>query len=233
MSGLHLIRIPVRAPKLLRFAREKGILQPDDTFGYTLHAWLSDLFGEEAPKPFRYFEQRQEVLGYATLSDRALREKAQREATPLAWKALDAEGLASKPMPSEWRPGLVLHAEVLVCPVSRVDDEEKDIFLRALDRLGSATPPRAKVYSQWFTQQWGNTVRVHYVQLQGLQARVRHLRRNRKGGGNRLQAVERPQALFTATIEVLDGEAFGRLLARGIGRHRAFGFGMILLGRAR
>lgn len=233
MSELHLIRIPVRAPKLLRFAREKGILQPDDTFGYTLHAWLSDLFGKKAPKPFRYFERRQEILGYATQPAQALQESAQSTASPLAWEALDTEGLASKPMPSEWRPGLMFHAEVLVCPVSRKDDEEKDIFLRAVDRFGSAIPPRAAVYSQWFTQQWGNTVRVHDVQLQGLQARVRHLRRNRSGGDNRLQVVERPQALFTATIEVLDGEAFGRLLARGIGRHRAFGFGMILLGRAR
>jgi CRISPR system Cascade subunit CasE len=41
--------------------------------------------------------------------------------------------------------------------------------------------------------------------------------------------VERPQALFGAEAVVVDGERFADLLARGIGRHRAFGFGMVLV----
>ena len=35
------------------------------------------------------------------------------------------------------------------------------------------------------------------------------------------------------TLTVGDPDAFSRLLARGIGRHRAFGFGMLLLRPAR
>jgi CRISPR system Cascade subunit CasE len=31
------------------------------------------------------------------------------------------------------------------------------------------------------------------------------------------------------TIEILDSAAFVRLLARGVGRHAAFGYGMLLL----
>jgi CRISPR system Cascade subunit CasE len=34
---------------------------------------------------------------------------------------------------------------------------------------------------------------------------------------------------MTGILEVTGGEAFARLLARGVGRHRAFGFGMLLL----
>lgn len=233
MSELHLVRIPLHVPQLVRFAHASGILQQDDSFGYTLHAWLKALFGGQAPKPFRYFERRREVLGYAPQSAQALHELAQSTAQPLAWEALDVAGLASKPMPSQWRVGQRLQAEALVCPVSRHDDEEKDLFLRALDRLGDAAPGRAEVYTQWFVRQWGSAAQVHDIQLLGMQARARHLRRDRKNGDNKLQKVERPQALFTAAIEVVDGEAFARLLARGIGRHRAFGFGMILLGRPR
>ncbi|MEE8524028.1 MAG: type I-E CRISPR-associated protein Cas6/Cse3/CasE [Thermoanaerobaculia bacterium] len=40
---------------------------------------------------------------------------------------------------------------------------------------------------------------------------------------------ERPDALLTGTLEVTDPDAFATLLARGVGRHRAFGFGMLLL----
>ncbi len=38
-----------------------------------------------------------------------------------------------------------------------------------------------------------------------------------------------PEAEFEGTLEVLDGTAFHAVLARGIGRHRAFGYGMLLV----
>jgi CRISPR system Cascade subunit CasE len=44
--------------------------------------------------------------------------------------------------------------------------------------------------------------------------------------------MARRVALVTGTLRVGDAEAFRALLARGLGRHRAFGFGMLLLRRA-
>jgi hypothetical protein len=38
-----------------------------------------------------------------------------------------------------------------------------------------------------------------------------------------------PDAVFKGQLQVGDATAFNRLLARGVGRHRAFGFGMLLL----
>jgi CRISPR system Cascade subunit CasE len=40
---------------------------------------------------------------------------------------------------------------------------------------------------------------------------------------------ERPNAVLEGTLRVVDAEAFRALLARGVGRHRAFGFGMLLV----
>lgn len=228
MSALHLVRIPVDPPRLLRFAFERGITQEDETLGYTLHAWFAALFGDLAPKPYRYFERRREVLAYARADSASLLEHAQAFASPIAWQALDVERVASKPMPERWRIGQRLRLEVLACPVSRKDDEEKDIYLRALDRLGEAASSRAEVYRQWFVSQWGDAVRLESVDLRGMTARSRLLRRDRRNG-NRLRPVERPQALFGAEAIVLDAEAFAVRLSRGIGRHRAFGFGMVLL----
>lgn len=228
MNGLHLVRIPVHAPRLLRFARANGITQEDETLGYTLHAWFAALFGRLAPKPFRYLERRGEVLAYAQADAHTLLEHAQAFAEPSAWAALDAEGMASKPMPKTWPAGRRLRVEVLACPVTRKDREEKDVFLRALDRLGEDAPSRGEAYRAWFARQWGQAVHLERVDLVGMAARSRNLRRARNGT-NRLRIVERPQALFTAEAVIRDGEQFGELLARGIGRHRAFGFGMILL----
>jgi len=228
MSSLHLVRIPIHAPRLLRFAVDHGITEEDETLGYTLHAWFAALFGEEAPKPFRYLERRSEVLGYARRPASELLQRAQAFASPGAWSAMVAEGLTSKPMPTEWRSGLRLRLEVLACPVSRKDNEEKDVYLRALDRTGAETPPRSEVYRQWFMAQWREALRLEQVELLGMSARSQLLRRARNGG-NRLRVVERPQALFGADAVVQDGTAFAAQLARGIGRHRAFGFGMVLL----
>ena len=228
MTELHLLRIPVHAPRLLRFAAEHGITQEDETLGYTLHAWLSALFGPHAPKPFRHIERRGEVLAYTPLDAATLLAHAQAFASPQAWAALDADGVASKSMPAAWRAGQRLHLEVLTCPVSRKDGEEKDLYLRALDRLGDQAPPRAEVYRTWFSRQWAGAVKLEQVDVQGMRARAPLLRRARNSG-NLLRVVERPQALFGAEAVITDPGRFAALLARGIGRHRAFGFGMVLL----
>jgi CRISPR system Cascade subunit CasE len=44
-----------------------------------------------------------------------------------------------------------------------------------------------------------------------------------------LHESEGPDAVLEGVLEVVDGEAFAALLRRGVGRHRAFGFGMLLL----
>jgi CRISPR system Cascade subunit CasE len=38
-----------------------------------------------------------------------------------------------------------------------------------------------------------------------------------------------PEATFTGVLAVHDPQVFGPFLAHGVGRHRAFGFGMLLL----
>jgi len=42
-------------------------------------------------------------------------------------------------------------------------------------------------------------------------------------------AVEGPDATFHGELTITDPDAFHTLLTRGIGRHRSFGFGMLLL----
>lgn len=61
-------------------------------------------------------------------------------------------------------------------------------------------------------------------------ARMVELRREpiSRGGAR----SERPNVVLEGTLRVTDEAAFRALLARGVGRHRAFGFGMLLLRRA-
>lgn len=228
MNELFLVRLPINAPRLLRFAAESGIRQEDETWGYTFHAWLSALFGVDAPKPFRFMEKRNELLAYSRNDAVALLEQARAFAAPHAWAALTPEAVASKPMPGRWEAGKRVRLEVLACPVSRTDSGEKDVYLRALDRTGDATPPRAEVYRNWFARQCEGVVHLESVDVLGIRARARMLRRARNGN-NCLRVVERPEALLGAQATITSPEGFVRLLTRGIGRHRAFGYGMVLL----
>lgn len=228
MSGLHLVRIPINIPLLLRFGQTLGITGEDEGLGYTLHSWFSSLFGKEAPKPFRYFERRSEVLGYSRVDAPMLLDHAQSFAKPEAWAALEAAGVVSKPMPVTWRAGRRLWLEVLVCPVSRREGEEKDIYLRALDRLGEAAPTRAEVYQEWFKRQCEGAVQLERIELLGMTSRSRLLRRDRSNG-NHLRLIERPQVLIGAEVTIGNPDRFVTLLERGVGRHRSFGFGMVLL----
>jgi CRISPR system Cascade subunit CasE len=231
MSSLHLVRMRVHPPALVRFTAEQGLLATDDEgFGYGLHAWLAASFGANAPQPFRWFEGRRELLGYANSPATALMEHAKAFASPSSWSVLEADSLVSKPMPDSWAPGKRLRAEVLACPVSRKEGTEKDVYLRMLDRTGQETATRSDVYVEWFARQWADSVRLEAVHLAGY-ARRRMQRRGKASGtaARTVRSIERPQALFDAVLEISDGARFAELLARGIGRHRAFGFGMILL----
>lgn len=51
----------------------------------------------------------------------------------------------------------------------------------------------------------------------------------RSGGHGKEATSEGPDATFHGELTVTNGEAFAKLLASGVGRHTAYGFGMMLL----
>ncbi len=59
--------------------------------------------------------------------------------------------------------------------------------------------------------------------------RVKVLRKDRSKGKSINRDVERPDVIFSGELIILRPEQFSDLLKRGVGRHRAFGFGMLLL----
>lgn len=238
MSALHLVRLCYHPSALLRFGHEQRLLEHDDeTHGYLLHAWLTALFGSFAPRPFRHIESRCEVLGYADVDALHLQEHALAFAAPSVFRALQKDNLATKPMPEVWREGFVFSFEVLAPPVVRTQKGvEKDALLHALDCLGDQAPERGtpqlrtlreQTYCKWLLQQMGESAVLEQLFLAGFARR--RLMRRRHDAGRSHHTIERPVALFQGQGRIRDPQAFSRLLRRGIGRHRAFGMGMLLL----
>ncbi len=200
---------------------------------------------------------RSAILAYAEDGIATYSETARGLASPDLYRAVLWESAADKPMPSAFRVGARFGFEVRCCPVVRVssrhgggrdDGSEVDAFLRALDIAGHGEGgaldgkphglDRREIYREWFRHQvarLGGAELKSDLQLTGMR-RLRLARRGRSGaadGFRQLAALERPEATFAGTIEVTDAERFFGLVRRGIGRHRAFGFGMLLLKPAR
>jgi len=242
-DALYMIELNFNLEKLIRFARNNGIMDKrDEDFGYCAHAWLSSAFGKLAPKPFRFFNtsRRGRRMGsgarmyiYTTNSPKGLKKHARTYAAPSTISAVDINDLDNaKKMPEKWEKGQRVGFEALVLPVTRKDNKEKDIFLRRLEAENDDDNPvtREKAYIQWLEKQLLGAAKLGNSRLESYRL-TNILRRSRANGSKKsnLLSVRRPQALIKGELRVLEGERFSKLLARGVGRHRAFGYGMFLL----
>lgn len=235
--NLHMVEIQLEPAKLMQFLKGADLLH-DHELGYGIHAWLKAAFGEQAPKPWRLLWRRggpNRVLAYSRLPAEALLSYLREFADPLVHAVVPETGLASKAMPT-FAAGRRLQFEVLCCPVGRQSSTgaEKDVFLLRVEQArlkGEQTQDRATVYREWLAQQLHNSggAQLLSARIAGFQL-VRPLRKAGAEHGQRSTVrLQRPSVLFQGELQVSDGEKFTRLLARGIGRHRAFGFGMVLL----
>jgi CRISPR system Cascade subunit CasE len=240
---LFMLQFEPDMPRLIRWAKSHGVLprDADDDFGYSLHAVFAACFGSFAPKPFMFQPHpgAPKILAYSALDAGALRAHALDFALPDAIAAINLDNLLSKPMPAAYAVGRDLGFSVRVRPTVRTDKDgnrertrEIDAFEAAI--VGTAEDAgtlRAQVYSDWLTlrmAQGGCAIRTPLT-LSGLR-RTAVFRRDQNRGLRRIGGKDGgPDATFTGILRVTEPEAFSDLLARGVGRHRAFGFGMLLL----
>ncbi|MBK1734177.1 type I-E CRISPR-associated protein Cas6/Cse3/CasE [Halorhodospira abdelmalekii] len=234
MNTLSLLHCAPDGQALATWATRHRLLSPDGDFGYALHALLAAAFGELAPTPFRYLDARQGLLAYSDQPPERLREQAAL-ATPDVAQALGLDHFAARAFPSTWRTGQELSFEVRVRPVLRTKDgRERDLFLHAVETRSEPDTrlQRETLYAEWLRARMANPQAAELIQV-GLTAfrLSRVIRRTGPDaeGQRKRRVVSGPDAIFKGQLRVRDGEAFSGLLSRGIGRHRAFGFGMLLL----
>lgn len=237
---LNLIRLDPEPQACARwFAAEKLLARDGDDEGYAWHALLCAVFGKAlAPKPFRVAARRgrsPQILGYSGEDPGLLLRAALDFADPLA---LSAAGLArdaplsAKPMP-EFGAGRRLGFSLRVRPTVRTDrggarekNAEIDAYVAALRENPGPKPDRKAVYAGWTRAKLeSGGAKVVDLRFDGLD-QVPVVRRNAERA---LSRVEGHAANLAGILEVADAEAFSALLARGVGRHRAFGYGMLLL----
>ena len=249
MGDLHLIRIPLAVNALARWAGERGWLPGRSVAfdeGRALHHLVDEAFGPGALRPFRLLvpprSDQGHLYSYSSKDREHLRSALRDFALPEHLAVLREQRLASKAMPRDWRLGQRLGFDVRVRPVRRLrrdlvtsrgqfrNGSELDAFLsEALHRhpenrdgMAEGSRSREEVYLDWLTERLAPGAKVDRTGT-----RLARFHRNRVARGER--AHEGPDATFHGTLTVTEPDAFGRLLARGVGRHRAYGYGMLLL----
>lgn len=253
-SPLQLLHTRPDPRRLAAWAARRRLLLAEGDPGYALHALLAAAFGEQAPQPFRYLDAEQGLLAYTRMDIDTVRRQvalADPEVVAALGLAATAEhgGFSLRPFPTQWPKDHVLGFELRLRPVIREgrSGQERDAFLAEAERSGSeAVVDRTDVYRRWLRarlEERTDAAAGHWqggaalldatmtrYRLLGVLRRTQAAGAADSGGGARQPRVTiGPDVVMQGRLRVSDPLAFGQLLARGVGRHRAFGFGMLLL----
>lgn len=242
VQTLHMVRCRFDLPAMLRRVGANPRSTEQFDLGYLVHWQLVSLFADSAPSTFaiRREEGRWvDVLAYAERDAEELR-AASYAADPSVASACDWACFDAKPMPGTWRDGTSFEFESRVCPIVRRSKDgshgrrgaEVDAFLAACDAAGDAPVDRMTVYRDWLARQFARDGAAVLERFDPAGFRRVRLHRRTQGDPRRTHTLERPVLSATGTLVVGRPDAFDRLLRRGLGRHRAFGFGMLLLRRS-
>ncbi len=202
--------------------------------GYSWHALLTAAFGDMAPRPFvdRHKLRSNFLLGYTQAKPDQLQAKSNLDELGRAALALDRMKMTV--MPEDWRAGQVLSFEVRCRPIVRTRRFARSGKIDEMDAAVHAATDnreadREQVYVGWLAKELGreNACQLQQVQMTSFQ-RTRILRRN-QGSERSPQLIEGPEAWMVGRLVIQEPSAFAALLARGLGRHRAFGFGCLIV----
>ncbi len=237
---LHLLHTNPDPRRLAAWATRHRLVDAQGDLGYALHGLLRAAFGNSAPRPFRYLDADQGLLAYSSHSAADL-ERAAALAPPDVAAALGLGtstkrlGMTTRVFPTQWPSGHVLGFEVRLRPVVREGKtgRERDAFLSEVERSGDAVIEREAVYVQWLRdqllRQGGAELLDATLSRFRLLGVLRKTARDASDGKRGSKQVGGPDAVLSGRLRVSDSQAFADLLARGVGRHRAFGFGLLLL----
>jgi CRISPR system Cascade subunit CasE len=249
VAPLYLLHCQPDPRLLAAWAAQRRLLVGSD-LGYPLHALLHAVFGDAAPQPFAYDDPEQGLLAYTRMAPEDI-EQAVALADPAAADALglsagpQSAGYRLRAFPTQWQSGQVIGFTLRVRPIEREakTGHERDAFIGAvLNAAPTQTLVREAVYASWLAAQLAARPREQPQPWQGgaelLEARLTRfalspvLRRTQRSGANAERTNRTPtgpDATLSGHLRVLDPAAFAALLTRGVGRHRAFGFGMLRL----
>ena len=244
---IHLAHMSINTDALGQYAARLGM--HDDDGCYALHHAMRMLFGQAAPQPFRA-ELRggsPHVIGYLDDPDALLDNKNDNipNETPAVIHNIFLDAPRIKPMPVLWKKGATLNFRLRARTVVRYSKQERDrmeertgwrpagaeIDAFAAERLKNSCNPADldEVCRRWLERRLKDVAHIERLSVLDYQRiRTRRSTHGRRGSS----FIEGPDASLAGKLIVIDENKFQDILGRGVGRHSAFGYGMLLLGKA-
>ena len=246
----QIIALPINMHTFNRWAADRGLIRRG-TFdeGFSLHILLCSTFGKSALQPFRLFSSPRKraanLYAYSDLAASELIEIANTVALPDCLSVLDICKLRGRPMRTEFATGQRLGFDIRVRPIRRLSSSratgrecnlrkgsEVDAFTMERQQLSGyhgvtsqarSIARRELVYSQWLAERFADAAMINPA---GCKLVAFRRTRTTRGDG---PGPEGPDATIQGELTVDDPKAFANRLRTGIGRHRAYGYGMLLL----
>ena len=241
MSGLHLVYLPIDKRAFDVFAISNGA--NDDDRGYATHLALRQRFGNAGPQPFILVTdefEKQYILAYSS-DPKGIADMTALPATNPVLDDVFSHAPSIKAMPTHWEPGTRLSFEVRYRPIIRYGKRslerrraaglhpaaERDAFLAAVEGLSEGQRvERTEVYIDWLRSRVAAGAEIQDATIKSMR-RIR-TRRSTHGAG-KANSIEGYEVVAHGHLTITQSDAFISLLMNGIGRHKAFGFGMLLL----
>lgn len=235
MNELCLVRLVPDREALAQWAARQRQPRAVADLGFVWHGLLKAVFGNDAPKPFvdRSSAGSNELLGYSTCP----RLEPLPDIDPLAGRASGAHALRLTAMPTTWNAGRILSFEARARPVIRSRQNGPDSPPVELDaavaaRRHDSSITREDAYREWLTRELARNDAAELMSMRLVAFQRARVARRQGQSGERAWSrsrLEGPDARLRGHLRIRDAAAFAALLARGIGRHRAFGFGCLLI----
>lgn len=249
MTELHLIRASVKISRLARWAVERGWSGRGGTSydeGRALHHLTTEMWGPGILNCFRMLVPPRARIGsfyaYSSRNVTELHDMACSHALPEHLGVMDVDQLAGKIMPESWQVNQRLGFDLRMRPVRRLGSNlagsnatirvgsEIDAFLlEALREFPDASNgmavngrSREAVYVDWLADRLAPVTKLD-------KSSTRLVKFQRVRVARSQHDPEGPDATVHGTLIIKNPQDFPELLSRGVGRHRAYGYGMLLL----
>ena len=221
---------------------------------FAIHCLLTECLGESRPRVFRPQTGRDgkslALLGYCRSREEELEQTLQMLATPLQRGVIPRGSVKTKEMPHDWSQVSDLGFEIRVRPIVRLSRRKVAVnpaFAQRLEGAGlkpgseydvhrwrnllaqtAQEPPVSKdlAYAEWLSQRAEQQGSCTIDPRCAVVARSQETRAVRDA---HQEGFPGPDVVMRGLLQIQDPSRFEQLLEHGLGRHRAYGYGMLLL----
>lgn len=233
MNDLFLIKSHVDIEYIQSWGRRHQHLVAHGDFGYVIHALLEMLFRKHRPNSFYFNNSCRSLYFYTYLNELQIEQQLSDRNKP----ALSGLGLAKLNheceiinITSTIKANQNLSFQIQTSPTKRLTGSraEVDVFSA---KEGSEIE-RQFAYQDWLRSHLATSgvceVNVESVAIKQHSVHRRESRSQHSGCRKKV-VIDIPVATFTGKLKVDTSQCFLETLSRGVGRQKAFGFGMLRL----